>query len=113
MISPGFRVPRFETWTVAFSVLLEPKGCSRKKALRQSPLLKRKPNAGLVSLTMACLSYLLVELTFLPKLVVELAAEPCRRNRWPYWLSRHARQERLNPIASNHLWFDRQAAFQH
>jgi hypothetical protein len=32
----------------------------KQKALRRPPLQKRKPNAGLVSLTMTCLSYLLV-----------------------------------------------------
>ena len=40
--------------------LPKPEGCSRKKALRRLPLLEREPNAGLVSLTMTCLSYLLV-----------------------------------------------------
>jgi len=51
------------TWALAVHIHLpKPEGCSRKKALRRLPLLKREPNAGLVSLTMTCLSYLLVAL---------------------------------------------------
>jgi hypothetical protein len=38
------------TWAVAaLKLLLEPKPATEKKALRQLPLLERKPNAGLVS----------------------------------------------------------------
>jgi hypothetical protein len=57
-------VPRCEPGRLRFSfVLLKPEGRGRKKSPASVPLSKRKPNAGLVSLTMACFSYLLFVLT--------------------------------------------------
>jgi hypothetical protein len=65
--APGFAL---RTWVGCVQTLLpKPRRLQPKKKPCAGPLPKRKPNAGLVSLTMACLSYLLVKLTLLLKLI--------------------------------------------